>query len=134
MFTNQGKDQGCGKWLTTKTTRKIAQSLKRKNTGGAKKGRRKPSVFKSDHGPGVVVSSTPMAPRLVEMLSRAKQAKVEQFFKPVVSKDQDKISKSDKVLKDSSSGFRKDCQILQSCTTPLLTRHHKWTTGNYMDT
>lgn len=128
MFSNQGSDQGCGKWLTTKNTRRIAQSLKQKNARGTKKGRKKQSVIKGDHLPGVVISSTPMPPRLVEMLSRVKQAKVERFFKPVGSKDQeDKRSESEDSVKNGDDGLGKD--VVQGYTTPILRRQHKLTTG-----
>ncbi|XP_031554889.1 uncharacterized protein LOC116291814 [Actinia tenebrosa] len=127
MFGNQGSDQGCGKWLTTKNTRRIAQSLKQKNARGTRKGRKKQSVIKTDHLPGVVtsISSTPMSPRLIEMLSRVKQAKVERFFKPAGSKDQENKKSESEERNDDGLG-KKD--VLQSYTTPISKRRHKMTT------
>lgn len=88
MFTKKPAEEGCGKWLSTKTTRKIAQSIK--NTSGSKKGKKKPLLFKnvSDHIPGAIISSSPLSSREIEMLSRVKQSKMDQFFKPVESNNQ----------------------------------------------
>lgn len=115
--------EGCGKWLTTKTTRRIAQSVK---NNGPKKVKKKSSLFKnSSHIYGAVISNSSMSQSEIEMLSRVKQSKMDQFFKPSASSNKKRKSvASDRselelINKDKSTASKATSRSHQTLSTSL---------------
>jgi len=104
-------EQGCGKWLSTKTTRRIAQSIKNSNGYKLKHRRKRPALTTTRDLAASVISLSDN-----ENLSRTKQSKMEQFFKPIHSS-----------IRKNNPGFLLDLneKADNSKTLTLVRQHQK---------